>query len=225
MDIEPLAGPQRPDPDVAAGIARQSRNAGQCRGGAGQDERGLCRAFRQGAEAGRRKVPSAANTNTMSTPIFVESQRGLGAIIEVRDAFYDNAEQILGAAYSSARLSFLIALAGLIAVAAASAGLIVMVRRRVCKPIVDLTATMSRLASGDMSRRNFGRRARRRDRRDGGRRPRLQGQHDQGRPSRRGEGTPRTTSRCGAPRCSTNSPARSKPRSANSSAGCRRPPP
>jgi hypothetical protein len=33
---------------------------------------------------------------------FVESQRDLGSIIAVRDAFYDNAEQILGAAYSSA---------------------------------------------------------------------------------------------------------------------------
>ena len=41
---------------------------------------------------------------------FVESQRGLGSIIEVRDAFYDNAEQILASAYSSARFSFLIAL-------------------------------------------------------------------------------------------------------------------
>lgn len=82
---------------------------------------------------------------------FVESQRGLGSIITVRDAFYDNAEQILGDAYSSARFSFIVALAGLIAVMAASAGMIVMVRRRVCKPIVDLTATMSRLASGDMT--------------------------------------------------------------------------
>ena len=31
---------------------------------------------------------------------FVESQKGLGAIIGVRDAFYDNAEQILGSAGS-----------------------------------------------------------------------------------------------------------------------------
>ena len=82
---------------------------------------------------------------------FVESQRGLGSIVTVRDAFYDNAEQILGDAYSSARFSFMVALAGLIAVIAASAGMILMVRRRVCEPIVDLTATMSRLASGDMS--------------------------------------------------------------------------
>src|SRR3954452_6198552 len=82
---------------------------------------------------------------------FVESQRGLGSIITVRDAFYENAEQILGAAYSSARFSFIVALAGLIAVMAASAGMIVMIRRRVCKPIVDLTATMSRLASGNMT--------------------------------------------------------------------------
>jgi methyl-accepting chemotaxis protein len=82
---------------------------------------------------------------------YAESQRGLGAIIGVRDAFYDNAEQILGSAWSSARLSFLIALAGLIAVAASSVGLIIMVRRRVCQPIVELTSTMSHLASGDVS--------------------------------------------------------------------------
>jgi methyl-accepting chemotaxis protein len=81
---------------------------------------------------------------------FPESQRGLAAIVEVRDAFYDNAEQILNSGYSAARFSFLIALAGLAAVAAASAGLVMMVRRRVCKPIVELTATMSRLASGDV---------------------------------------------------------------------------
>jgi methyl-accepting chemotaxis protein len=82
---------------------------------------------------------------------FAESQRGLGTIVEVRDAFYDNAERILSAAYSDARFSFLVALAGLAAVAGASVGLVMMVRRRVCKPIVDLTATMSRLASGDIS--------------------------------------------------------------------------
>ncbi len=80
---------------------------------------------------------------------FVELQKGLGAIITVRDALYDNAEQILAAAYSSARLSFMIALAGLAAVIAASCGLVVMVRRQVCKPIVDITASMSRLAAGD----------------------------------------------------------------------------
>ena len=82
---------------------------------------------------------------------FAESQRGLGTVIEVRDAFYDNAEQILGSAWSAARLSFGIALAGLVAVAVASVGLVMMVRRRVCKPIVDLTSTMSRLAGGDVS--------------------------------------------------------------------------
>jgi methyl-accepting chemotaxis protein len=82
---------------------------------------------------------------------YAETQLGLASIIAVRDAFYDNAEHVLGDAYSSARFSFLIALAGLIAVVAASAALIVMVRRRVCSPIVDLTATMSRLASGDVS--------------------------------------------------------------------------
>lgn len=82
---------------------------------------------------------------------FVESQLGLGAIIEVRDAFYENAEQVLAAGYSAARFSFLIALAGLAAVAISSAALVMMVHRRVCKPIVDLTASMSRLAGGDVA--------------------------------------------------------------------------
>jgi methyl-accepting chemotaxis protein len=82
---------------------------------------------------------------------YAESQIALAAIIEVRDAFYDNAEQVLAAGYSAARFSFVVALGGLIAVVIASVGLVTMVRRRVCKPIVDLTATMSRLASGDVS--------------------------------------------------------------------------
>jgi methyl-accepting chemotaxis protein len=81
---------------------------------------------------------------------YAESQRGLAAVITVREAFYDNAGEILAAAYSNARFSFLIALAGLVAVVAVSAGLVVMVRRRVCRPIVDITASMSRLAAGDM---------------------------------------------------------------------------
>jgi methyl-accepting chemotaxis protein len=82
---------------------------------------------------------------------FVESQKGLGAIIVLRDALYDNAAEILAAAYSNARLSFMIALIGLAAVIAASVGLVVMVRRKVCVPIVDITASMSRLAAGDMA--------------------------------------------------------------------------
>jgi methyl-accepting chemotaxis protein len=79
------------------------------------------------------------------------SQRGLTAAIGVRDAFYDTAAQILDSGYSSARFSFLIALGGLIAVMAASAGMVVTVRRRVCQPIVDLTTTMSQLAGGDVT--------------------------------------------------------------------------
>jgi methyl-accepting chemotaxis protein len=82
---------------------------------------------------------------------YAESQIALAAIIGVRDAFYDNAEHGLAAGYSTARFSFMIALAGLAAVACASAGLVMMVRRRVCEPIVDLTARMSRLAGGDVS--------------------------------------------------------------------------
>jgi methyl-accepting chemotaxis protein len=79
------------------------------------------------------------------------SQRGLGAIIGVRDAFYDNAEQILAGASSAARASFTVALAGLIAVLIASVGLVVTVRRRVCAPIVGLTSRMSRLAEGEVT--------------------------------------------------------------------------
>ncbi|KJC47726.1 chemotaxis protein [Bradyrhizobium sp. LTSP849] len=82
---------------------------------------------------------------------YVESQRGLGSVIGVRDAFYDNAEQILASASSAARTSFTVALAGLIAVLIASVGLVVTVRRRVCAPIVGLTSRMSRLANGDVT--------------------------------------------------------------------------
>ncbi|HEY0328681.1 MAG TPA: HAMP domain-containing methyl-accepting chemotaxis protein [Rhodopseudomonas sp.] len=80
---------------------------------------------------------------------FTETQLGLATVIGVREAFYDNAAQLLNDAHDSARLSFLIALAVLLAVTAASIGLIVMVRRRICQPIVDITAAMSRLAGGD----------------------------------------------------------------------------
>jgi len=54
---------------------------------------------------------------------FAETQLGLGTVIGVRDAFYDNAEELLAAAYGSARFSFIVALLVLVAVAAASAGL------------------------------------------------------------------------------------------------------
>jgi methyl-accepting chemotaxis protein len=80
---------------------------------------------------------------------YVESQLGLASVIVVREALYDNAEALLASAYSDAQISFLVALLGLAAVIAASAGLVVMVRRRICRPIVDITASMSRLAGGD----------------------------------------------------------------------------
>ncbi|MHC2334971.1 methyl-accepting chemotaxis protein [Bradyrhizobium sp. USDA 4454] len=82
---------------------------------------------------------------------YPESQIGLAAIIAVREAFYENAEQGLASAYSSARFSFVIALIGLLAVVAASAGLIVMIRRRILNPIAALTGRMSRLAAGDVA--------------------------------------------------------------------------
>ncbi|MBV9564274.1 MAG: HAMP domain-containing protein, partial [Bradyrhizobium sp.] len=79
------------------------------------------------------------------------SQQGLSAVMDVRDAFYDNAEQVLGASYSSARASFLTALAGFVAFAAASIGLVMLILRRVCRPIVDLTSRMSALVGGEMA--------------------------------------------------------------------------
>jgi methyl-accepting chemotaxis protein len=82
---------------------------------------------------------------------FAETQLGLATVIGVRDAFYDNAEELLTAAYRSARVSFVVALLVLLAVAAASAGMVVMVRRRICQPIVDITTSMSRLAGGDVA--------------------------------------------------------------------------
>jgi methyl-accepting chemotaxis protein len=82
---------------------------------------------------------------------YAESQRGLGSIIEVRDAFYDNAERVLAEARSSAVLGLVLALGGLVLLAAADVGVVVLVRRRICRPIVDLTASMSRLAEGDLA--------------------------------------------------------------------------
>ena len=82
---------------------------------------------------------------------YAASQKGLGSIIGVRDALYDNAEQILAGASSAARTSFTIELLGLVSVLIASAGLVVTVRRRVCAPIVSLTTRMSRLADGDLA--------------------------------------------------------------------------
>jgi methyl-accepting chemotaxis protein len=82
---------------------------------------------------------------------FAETQLGLATVIGVRDAFYDNAEDLLGQAYSNARFSFVVALLVLIAVAAASVGMVVMVRRRIVQPIVDITGAMSRLAGGDVA--------------------------------------------------------------------------
>ncbi|WP_441280767.1 methyl-accepting chemotaxis protein [Tardiphaga sp. 862_B3_N1_1] len=82
---------------------------------------------------------------------YAESQRGLNAIVDVRDAFYANAEQVLAEARASALLGLLISLFGLLILVAADTGVMALVRRRVCRPIVDLTSSMSRLAGGDVS--------------------------------------------------------------------------
>jgi methyl-accepting chemotaxis protein len=98
---------------------------------------------RDGAASG--KYEQDVNT------FYDESQIGLAAIITVRDAFYDNAEQVLETTHSSTRFSFLVALAGLIAVVTAGCGMIVMVSRRILKPIAALTGRMSRLAAGEVA--------------------------------------------------------------------------
>ncbi|MFZ2160433.1 MAG: HAMP domain-containing methyl-accepting chemotaxis protein [Bradyrhizobium sp.] len=136
MSLQELRGNPTTPANVAAALDRM--NAAYVEG-FGKE----LKMIKEGAISGKYEHDAAA--------FFAESQRGLGSVIEVRDAFYENAEHILGSAWSSARFSFLIALAGLAAVAIASVGLVLMVRRRVCKPIVDLTATMSQLAGGDVS--------------------------------------------------------------------------
>ncbi len=80
---------------------------------------------------------------------YAESQRGLGAIIEVRDAFYANAEQILEEARSSAGFGLILALCGVAILGVADVAAVIVVRRRICRPIEHLTASMSRLAGGD----------------------------------------------------------------------------
>jgi methyl-accepting chemotaxis protein len=136
MSLQELKGNAATTPSVTAALAQLDQHFVE---GLGQE----LKLVKEGAVTG--KYPHDVDT------FYEVSQRGLNAAIGVRDAFYDNAEQVLGQAYSSARFSFIIALAGLLAVAVASAGLVMMVRRRVCEPIVDLTTTMSRLAGGDVT--------------------------------------------------------------------------
>ncbi len=136
MSLQELKGNAATPPSVTAALAQLDQHFVE---GLGQE----LKLVKEGAVTG--KYQHDVDT------FYEVSQRGLNAAIGVRDAFYDNAEQVLGQAYSSARFSFIIALAGLLAVAVASAGLVMMVRRRVCEPIVDLTTTMSRLAGGDVT--------------------------------------------------------------------------
>jgi len=62
---------------------------------------------------------------------------GLAAVITLRDAFYDKPSRSSAAAYSSAHLSFIIALAGPDRRVGGQRRHDPDVRRRVCKPIVD----------------------------------------------------------------------------------------
>jgi len=119
---------------------------------------------------------------------YAESQRGLAAVVEVRDAFYDNAEQVLSSAYSAARASFVIASAASSRSSSRASACddgpspcLQADRRPDCR---DVASRRRRCL-----RRNFQAATARRDRRDGGGRPGLQGQHDQGGSPGRGEGS------------------------------------
>lgn len=79
------------------------------------------------------------------------AQNAYEAIVSLRDAFYENAEKGLADDYFSARLSFAVALAGLLTVVAGSTALLVLVRRRILIPIATLTGRMSRLAAGEVA--------------------------------------------------------------------------
>jgi methyl-accepting chemotaxis protein len=136
MTLQELRGNPATPANVAAALEKMSTDYVE---GFGRD----LKLVKDGAATGKYEIDVEA--------FYAGSQRGLGAVIGVREAFYDNAEDVLGNAYSSARLSFLIALAGLAAVLVASIGLIVVVRRRVCAPIVNLTTRMSRLAAGEVA--------------------------------------------------------------------------
>jgi methyl-accepting chemotaxis protein len=141
QSLQELKGNPATPANVAASLARLDQDFVQLLG----EEQKL---VKDGAVTG--KYPHDVNT------FYDASQVGLNAAIGVRDAFYETAEHVLDDAYSSARLSFVIALAGLIAFAVSSAALVTMVRRRICQPIVDLTSTMSQLAGGDITGEIFG---------------------------------------------------------------------
>ncbi len=182
--FEPLPGQERPDPVVAAGIARQSRDAGQRGSGAHQDERSLCRAFRSGAEAGegrRHQRQIRARRRHLLCGVATRSwhdYRGARRLLRQRRTtpqlgLFRRALQLPGGARGAHRG-----------------------RKRKRRPRddgpsprlqADRRPDRHDVASCERRRlrRDFGERARRRDRRDGGGRAGLQGQHDQGGPSGR----------------------------------------
>ncbi len=176
---EPRPGPRRPDPDVAAGIARQSRDPGQCRRGTWQDERRLCRALRQGAEdrQGRRHQRQIrARCRYLLCGIATRPRRR-----------HRRARGLLRQRRADPRLSRVLGAHELHDRARRPH------RRDRGQRRHDPDGAPPRLQADRRPhrhhvapcqrrrlRRDIGRRARRRDRRDGRRGPGLQGQHDQG---------------------------------------------
>ena len=130
------------------GNAATPANVGR---GAREDERGLCRALRSGIEAGqgrRRQRQIRARREYLLRGVAKGSRLGhRGARCLLRQRRTDPRTSRRCRTHKlpdRARRTH-------IAVAIASVGLVIMVRRRVCQPIVELTATMSQLASGDVS--------------------------------------------------------------------------
>ena len=81
MSLQPLRGNPATPANIAAALERMNE---AYVGRFGQE----LKLAKDGAVSG--KYEHDADT------FFVESQKGLGAVVDVRDAFYDNAEQILG---------------------------------------------------------------------------------------------------------------------------------
>jgi methyl-accepting chemotaxis protein len=100
---------------------------------------------------GIRREAETGNYTMDAQRFYDESQPALGTVVTVRDAFYANADEVLAAAYAGARNSLIIALAALAVVIGVSGAVIVVVRRWVTGPIVELTERMTKLASGDVA--------------------------------------------------------------------------
>jgi methyl-accepting chemotaxis protein len=127
-------------PDLSANVAKALDTTKAVYIGAFGDELKLAH---QGAVTGKYQHDIAT--------FYDESQKGLSAIMGLREAFYDSGSAFLDTASADARLGFLIALGGLLAFLIVCLSMIAMVRLRICKPIVTMTAVMTDVSLGNFS--------------------------------------------------------------------------